>query len=59
MGKFIWQAWPGTNQTHFATKDIENLRQFIQTTRTQKSPERRQTRIAVRVKFRHGAIDPD
>src|SRR5215813_8424618 len=26
MGKFIWRAWPRTNQTHFAAQHVENLR---------------------------------
>src|SRR5262249_4342755 len=58
MSKFVWQAGPGTDKTHLARKDVEDLRQLIQTGSTQNSTKRCQPWIADIVKFRHWAIDP-
>src|SRR5581483_3624445 len=58
MGKFIWCARAGTDQAHLTTKDVEDLRQFIQTARTQKSPEGSQARITISIQFGHRTIAP-
>src|SRR4029078_8316570 len=58
MSKFIWRAGPRTDQTHPPAKAVKNLRQLIQTARTQNSPQRGQRWVAVNIQFRHRTIDP-
>src|SRR2546423_1819947 len=58
MSKFIWRARPRTDQTHLTAKHVENLRNLIQTARTQNSPERGHPWVAVNIQFRHRTIDP-
>src|SRR6266550_320666 len=58
MGKFIWGARPRTHQTHLTVEHVENLRQLIQTARTQNSTERGQARVAISIQLRHRAINP-
>src|SRR5262249_61762376 len=42
----------------FTVKDVENLRQLVQTARTQNPTERGQTGVAISIQLRHRAIDP-
>src|SRR5882757_9312329 len=58
MGKFIWGARPRTHQTHVTAKHVENLRQLIQTARTQNPTERSQARVAMSIQLSHRGIDP-
>src|SRR5438132_13541068 len=58
MSKFTWRVRPRTDQTHHIAKDVENLRELVQTARTQNSPERGQPLVSVNIQFRHRTIDP-
>ena len=51
---FVWNARSGPHNAHLPTQNVQELRQFIQTSRTQERAQWDQPRIAFGINLRHG-----